>query len=107
MSRWMVYKIAGIWQARDPEIDRTKIFFDWEDALHYANSKANTVEVILPRTPNHTTGTMTTHECGDGIRLTLKTPGAPIQVRITRHELKPLALALLAVSYTHLRAHET
>lgn len=99
MSRWMVYKIAGIWQARDPEIDRTKIFFDWEDAIHYANAKARTVEVTLPRTAHQNTGQMRTTPSTDGLLIEFFIGGKWETMRVPKHELDPLALALLTQHY--------
>lgn len=99
MSRWKVQKIGDMWEATDPAGEYTQAFLWWHVAMAYSDILARTIEVTLPRTPNHTTGTMTTHKSGDGILLTLNTPGAPIQARITQHELKPLALALLAQHY--------
>lgn len=99
MRRWKVQKIGDMWEAQDPLGEYTQAFLWWHVAMAYADEMARTIEVALPRSPNQDTGTMTTHECGDGILLTLKTPGAPIHARITHAELKPLALALLTQHY--------
>lgn len=76
-------------------------FFDtWREAMDYADQRARTVEVTLPRSAHQNTGHMRTTPSTDGLLIEFFIGGKWETMRVPKHELDPLALALLAQHYS-------
>lgn len=91
MGEWAV--IGGQWW----EPSR---FTTWREAMDYADQRARTVEVTLPRNAHQNTGQMRTTPSTDGLLIEFFIGGKWETMRVPKHELDPLALALLTQHYT-------
>lgn len=105
MSKWMVRKqVPGPWVVWPRDGRLAGNFDTWREAMDYADRMARTVEVVLPRNPLPLT---MEGEGGDTDLFVEQKPkenGVSIAdekqfnvIVLRRHELRPLALALLAI----------
>ena len=106
MSRWTVYKAGRYaWTAhREGELPG-ELFRTWREAQDYADRMARTREVVLPRQPlplmlpglEEDAPVVVTQD-PEGECFFLTDEGDGEMVALYRHELRPLALALLALA---------
>lgn len=100
MSRCRVFKAYGTWQAYEYGWERYESFPTWREAMEYADHMARTIEVALPRSAHQNTGHMRTTPSTDGLLIEFLIGGKWESMRVPKHELDPLALALLSQHYT-------
>ena len=84
----------------EPRLLRLRAFRTWREAMAYADKRARTIEVILPRNAHQNTGYMRTTPSTDGLLMEFLIGNKWEAIRVTKHELDPLALALLTQHYT-------
>lgn len=90
----------GEWVVHGGEWWEITEFTNWREAMDYADKRARTVEIELPRDAHHNTGHMRTTPSTDGLLIEFRIEGKWEPIRVAKHELKPLALALLTQHYT-------
>lgn len=106
-SKWEVRqtRVLGDWEAWNPNTLEATYYDTWREAMDYADKRARTREVVLPRQPlplslpgdeGDKPITVTQDEEGC-VFLTDEDDGE--MVVLSPHELRPLALALLAMHY--------
>lgn len=109
-SKWEVRKtmLPGVWAVWGSTV---RNFSTWRDAMDYADQQARTVEVVLPRGPYEIRSKQNIYEEPIKVEPSKHFPGhETVAVKYTAHgvpawfflapdELRPLALALLALHY--------
>ena len=53
MNRWEVRKIGVMWSVEDFGGSNYELFHRWDEAMHYADQSARTIQVTLPRIAPH------------------------------------------------------
>lgn len=96
------------WEVRARNLngyDYYETFYDWADAMDYADRMARTREVVLPR-PNSTWFEFPVWELGDGLAVHQSVSDKSLTVtadyprmKIPNHKRRDYALALLALHY--------
>lgn len=112
MSRWEVRRTRslGDWEAWDQDELHAEYFGTWREAMDYADRMARTREVVLPRGPYEIRSKQNIYEEPVKVESIKHFPGhETVAVKYTAHgvpagfflapdELRPLALALLALA---------
>lgn len=98
MSRWTAYKAGrNAWTAHRKGEMPSRLFRTHAEAQAYADRMARTVEVVLPRVaPQGEISVSATWYCDQGAIHYINPSGQAVQG--TPAELRPLALALLALA---------
>lgn len=100
MSRRTVTGLTdGSWAVGGGEWWEYRTFETWAEAIDYADQRARTIEVTLPRNAHQNTGQMRTTPSTDGLLIEFFIGGKWETMRVPKHELDPLALALLTHHY--------
>ena len=105
MSRWKVTRMrcTGGWLAQERGARSGWEFRTWREALDYADRMARTREYVLPRVaPQGEVSMSATWYCDQGAIHYINSAGQVVQG--TPAELRPLALALLALAEQEGRA---
>lgn len=112
MSRWKVAKHYGIWYAIEHGWKRYNAFPNWAEAMAYADQRARTIEVTLPRITGDMEDGMSSWPNLRDVGLSVDHHDEPrlgqlytmiydgySDIGVEAYDLKPLALALLAVAH--------
>lgn len=104
-QRWQVLHgatgLGHVWIAQPKEEGPGAVFDTWREAMDYADRQARTIEVTLPTSATTHLFSLHTYPVDDGLFIERREIGfwQSIGIEIKRHELEPLALALLAHHY--------